>query len=325
MSDRLLRVSTASRLHFGMFSFGRPGVRQFGGVGAMVAAAGARLVFAAAQRLEVSGPSASRVAEFVERFARRANWLKAPLACRITVEQAPPEHVGLGSGTQLGMALALGLNAWFEGPWRTAAELAASVGRGRRSAVGVYGALLGALLIEGGKLADEELSPLVARIELPDAWRFVLFLPGGKQGLSGTAEERAFDALPPIEEEVTAALCRIALLELAPAAAGGDFERFGESLYQFGRLAGQCFAAQQGGPYADRRIESLVARLRAWGVRGVGQTSWGPTVFALVSGEAKARHLVDAWTNGHTADGGAPELLIAAPANRGAQIEFAAA
>jgi len=190
------------------------------------------------------------------------------------------------------MAVAIALNAFFEGPLRTAAEFARAVGRGRRSAIGVHGALEGGLLVEAGKHADDEISPLVSRVELPEAWRFVLLTPIGEQGLSGAAEQDAFERLPPVPLETTAALSRELLLELLPAAVAGDFEHFGDSLYRFGRVAGACFAAQQGGVFAGPRSLRLIDRLRAWGVRGAGQTSWGPTLFALTSSTTEAQRLV---------------------------------
>ncbi|HEX5499126.1 MAG TPA: DUF447 domain-containing protein, partial [Thermomicrobiales bacterium] len=119
---RAIVVKASSRLHFGMFSFGQPGVRQFGGAGAMIDAPSAELEFSAAQTLQVSGPSQERVRAFAEQAARRAEWIPPEIPCRIEIKSVPPAHVGLGSGTQLGMAVATGLNAFFGGPWRTAED-----------------------------------------------------------------------------------------------------------------------------------------------------------------------------------------------------------
>jgi beta-RFAP synthase len=301
-----------------MFSFGRAEAPQFGGVGVMVDKPGMELAISPAERLEIAGPLAGRVEAFARRAAQRADWIAAEIPCRIEVVQAPRSHVGLGSGTQLGMAVAQGLNAFFAGDWRTPQEFAVAVGRGRRSAIGLYGAILGGLLIEGGKREAEEISPLISRIELPAAWRFVLAWPGGQQGLSGDAETTAFEQLPPVPLETTAALCQEALLELAPAAAAADFERFGESVFRFGCLAGKCFAAQQGGEFASARVAQLVSWFRQQGVRGVGQSSWGPAVFALTpdleAGEALAAKL--AASREHCG----LEVMLASPANRGAAV-----
>jgi beta-RFAP synthase len=274
-----------------MLSFGWPGTRQFGGAGAMIDAPGVRLSISTAGRFGVEGPFAGRVVEFVEQM-RQAGWLPRELLCRIAVESAPRPHVGLGSGTQLAMAVAIGLNAFFNGPGRTAADFARALGRGRRSAIGVYGALAGGLLVEAGKLADDELSPLVSRIELPPQWRFVLLIPREQQGLSGLDEHRAFDRLPPVPAETTAELSRLLVLELLPATIEHDFDRFGDSLHRFGRMAGECFAAQQGGAFAGPHSLELIERLRDLGARGVGQTSWGPTVFALTRDAAEAEQLI---------------------------------
>ena len=315
---RSVRVVAPSRLHFGMFSFGRAEVRQFGGVGVMVDQPGMELAISPADRLETAGPLAGRIDEFARRAAQHAAWLPDGIPCRIEVVQAPRSHVGLGSGTQLGMAVAQGLNAFFGGNWRTPQEFAVAVGRGRRSAVGLYGSILGGLLIEGGKYGAEEISPLISRIELPEAWRFVLAWPGGQQGLSGDAETTAFEQLPPVPSETTAALCQEALLELAPAAAAADFERFGESVFRFGCLAGKCFAAQQGGEFANACVARLVGWLREQGVLGVGQSSWGPAVFALTpnleAAEALAAKLAASPEYREL------EVMLASPANCGAAV-----
>src|SRR6516225_692886 len=67
MPATVVRVSTPSRLHFGMLSFGQSGVRQFGGVGLMIDEPGIRLKITRADRLECVGPLAERA----EQFARR--------------------------------------------------------------------------------------------------------------------------------------------------------------------------------------------------------------------------------------------------------------
>jgi len=315
---RVIQVSAPSRLHFGMFSFGHAEVRKFGGVGVMIDAPRLELEISPAERLETAGESQDRVREFAKRAARAADWMAPEIPCRIEVKNAPPDHVGLGSGTQLGLAVAMGLNAYFGGSWRAAEEFAQAVGRGRRSAIGLHGAMGGGLLIEAGKLADDEISPLVSRIVLSADWRFVLFWPSKACGLSGEAELQAFQKLPPTNMAVTEALCREALLELAPAAIQGDFDRFSESLYRFGHTAGECFAAEQGGPYADAKIARLVADLRAAGIRGVGQSSWGPTVFAVMRNESDARSAVEqfAMSEGQ----GKLQTLISACDTRGIQI-----
>src|SRR5262249_41806239 len=60
-----------------------------------------------------------------------------------------------------------------------------------------------------------------------------------------------------------------------------DVHTFGETLYEFNRRAGEMFARVQGGIYAHPRIDEIIKYIRSAGIRGVGQSSWGPTVFAI--------------------------------------------
>jgi predicted sugar kinase len=276
-------------LHFGLLSFGGSGTRQFGGVGAMVDAPGLAICFRPAERFSATGPLAERALLFAHEFAHHRSAAETP-SCQIEIESAPAEHVGLGTGTQLGLAVAAGLSALRgeladDGSISTndATGWARLVGRGHRSAIGTLGFAHGGLLVEAGKRTPEAVSPLVSRLELPTA------------------------------------LCREILVELLPAAAEGDFDAFAESLFRYGREAGALFAQRQGGPYAAGFESELVDWLRGCGVHGVGQSSWGPTIFALARNRAEAESLViDA--RAHFA---ARELtaIVAAPSNRGARVE----
>ena len=111
-------------------------------------------------------------------------------------------------------------------------------------------------------------------------------------------------------------LTREMLDVLLPAAREGDFVEFSESLYRFGRLAGAAFANVQGGSYNGPELTHLVETLRSLGVRGVGQSSWGPTIFALCPSESEALSL---WRAMHALFPSA-EVNIATTANRGAEI-----
>lgn len=316
MSLPMIEVAAPSRLHFGMFSFGRSDTRQFGGVGMMVNQPGLRLRLTPADRFEAVGPLSQRAGRVAQRITRALE-LGEPPACRIEILSAPPEHVGLGTGTQLSLAVSAALHAFRGGDALGPSALAALAGRAERSAIGTYGFALGGLLVESGKLPGEVLSPLEERLELPSEWRFVLVWPQDQHGLSGEEERSVFRDLPPVSPATTASLLGEVSSELLPAARAGDYERFSESLYRFGREAGMCFAARQGGPFASPRIEQLVHTIRDLGVRGAGQSSWGPTVFALLESAAAAARFTDRIRD-HV--GEHDTVLVAEPSNAGARI-----
>ncbi len=287
-----IEVTTPSRLHFGMFSFGRADERQYGGAGVMIDRPGLRLRVIAANHFEALGPLAHRVLQVVRRLTECWNYSELP-PCQIEVLSAPAEHLGLGTGTQLELAVAAGLNAFLGRPPLDAIELARLTGRGARSAIGTYGFLHGGLLVESGKQPGDLIAPLERRVPLPPGWRWLLFFPSSARGLAGEAERRAFLNLPPVPRETTLQLRAEVIDALVPAAESGDFDLFSESLYRFGHLAGTCFALSQGGPFASARAARLIDVSRHLGIRGVGQSSWGPALFAVLESEAAALRFGD--------------------------------
>ena len=323
-----VRVSAPSRLHFGMFSFGHTDTPQFGGVGVMLDGPKVDLSIYPANEFTACGPLSTRACDIARRIWAVIQTITEPTglspACEIRFHSAPPEHAGLGVGTQLSLAITAGLLRLAKLPIPDPAALATLAGRGLRSAVGTYGFLHGGLIVEAGKCPGETLSPLVSQVTLPADWRFVLMLspqqPGSAAGLSGERELAAFAKLPPVSAEATNSLCKEALLHLVPAARTDDFERFSSALYRYGKLAGECFASCQGGPFASPALGKLVDTIRALGVKGVGQSSWGPTLFALVEGQAAAKTLIEQLSREPAASG--VEFQVSAPANTGASIEW---
>ncbi|RPH59897.1 MAG: hypothetical protein EHM89_09855 [Acidobacteria bacterium] len=123
-------VEAPARLHFGALDL-RGGLgRWFGGIGA--AAPAPTLVVSAcpAPTLEVGGEDADRAAD----FARRLLPQLAPgpdSRARLCVHRALPAHAGLGSGTQLALAVGRAL-AELYGITMDAAGLARAAAAGRR-------------------------------------------------------------------------------------------------------------------------------------------------------------------------------------------------
>ena len=292
-SERLRRIQVvaSSRLHFGLLSFGHAGRRQFGGVGVMLQQPSLELFFSASSSFDVTGELSNRVLAFVQHWAQWHGRPELP-SCRIEVASVPREHVGLGVGTQLGLSVASGLNRLLQCPEPSLTELVQSVGRGARSAVGSYGFSSGGLIVDAGKMATEQISPLESQLPIPAAWRWVLICPSQGSGLSGEREGQAFDQLQPVPEEVSDRLKNEIQEEMLPAVREHQFERFSQAVFRFGELAGSCFAAVQGGAYHGEELIQRVGWLRSLGIEGVGQSSWGPTLFALFENESAAEEFV---------------------------------
>src|SRR5262245_46849368 len=287
VSDLSIRVRAPSRLHFGLLAFGNEAPRQFGGVGVMIDKPLTELVARLRPPNDLPAQPTSdaerRAYQFADQFRNRVD---SPgdrdridqVEFRVVASAA--EHVGLGSGTQLAMSVARTLAAFLGRSDMSQEQLARMVGRGARSAIGVHGFQLGGFIVEGGKTDKNAVSPLVARLNFPDDWHFLLVIDDSK-GRHGAAEREAFERLAPMSPDLTATLCRLTLLGMLPAVAERNFASFNESLAEFGRRVGECFALQQGGIFTSPLAGAVLDELARHGMRGVAQSSWGPTLAAV--------------------------------------------
>src|SRR3954466_4097267 len=158
-------VETPARLHFGVLDLsGRLG-RCFGGLGAAIPSPSLLLEAALAGDITAQGPDADRASEFAARFFSYHGFQGG---VRLNIHRAIPSHAGLGSGTQLGLAVARALAELYGLPTNPI-ELARATSRGKRSAIGTWTFALGGFIVEGGrKPGVEELAPLLARFSIPD-------------------------------------------------------------------------------------------------------------------------------------------------------------
>ncbi|MEM7263662.1 MAG: beta-ribofuranosylaminobenzene 5'-phosphate synthase family protein, partial [Planctomycetota bacterium] len=263
----MIRVDTASRLHLGLLSTGEVHSRSFGGAGLMIDDPGLSVCVERSDRWSAEGPLSERALAVAQDLSRDA------LAIR--VEKAPLDHVGLGTGTQLSLAIAKALSA-LAGEDASALDLSQRTGRGLRSAIGVNGFDLGGFLVDAGKSVNDSIAPLVVREPVPPEWRFVIAVPESERGLFGPSELQAFRDLGANPPQETDALCRLLVLGVLPAIAAEDVSGFGAAITEYGRKAGELFADIQGGPYASSAIASRVEFALENGASGAGQSSWGP-------------------------------------------------
>jgi beta-ribofuranosylaminobenzene 5'-phosphate synthase len=307
-----VRVEAPARLHLGMLAVAGDGERRFGGLGVSVSRPAVVLEARPADELSAEGADAERALAFAQR-SREALGLTG--GAHLRVVDAIPQHVGLGSGTKLALAVARALAA-LERRDVDAPGLAEAAGRAARSAVGMWTFALGGLVVEGGhRPGDERPAPLLAHHPMPEDWRAVLLLPAAAPGLSGGAEEEAFRRLVPAPER-SAVIAQLVLTALLPALVERELEEFGAALTRIQALVGDSFADAQGGrfhPHAGALVEALLR----FGAAGAGQSSWGPTVYGVVGSEAAARELARRMED--VVGGGSVEVV--AFDNRGARVE----
>ena len=279
-------VEAAARLHFGVLDLRGTGGRWFGGLGASAPDPTVLVSAQPADTLAVTGEDASRAAEFASRVLAHH---RVGSGARVHVHRSLPRHAGLGSGTQLALAVARAI-AEVHGLPTDARDLARASGRARRSAVGTWTFAGGGIVIEGGRRRDgDDCGPLIARLPVPTSWRCVVAVPPIEgSAMTGAAEEAVFASLPQPPEREVERVAHLVLMTLMPAVADGDLQSFGRALTQVQEITGCWFASVQGGKYARGTTADLIRRMTDWGACGVGQSSWGPTVYGIVEGDAAA-------------------------------------
>lgn len=311
-----IRVVAPARLHFGFIDLHGGLGRRFGSLGLAIEHPALRLHASHDACMQAEGPSRERVLLVMQSMVARYH-LDARV--RIEVEESIPEHAGLGSGTQLALATAAALCALSARSYPVA-ELARSMHRGARSGIGSGVFELGGFVVDGGRGAREAAPPVISRLPFPEHWRVVLLFDFQMTGLHGEREVAAFRELPRFPERQAERLARLVLMQLLPALAEGHIEAFGAALSDLQRTVGDHFAPAQGGRYTSRRVEQALEVLDAQGAAAVGQSSWGPTGFALFGSQHSAEEAVQR-LRAHSSHADALAIQVTRGCNHGATVQ----
>ena len=308
-----LRAIAPARLHLGFLDLNGSLGRKFGSIGLAVDNPQTRLVIQRATSHSVAGPESDRVLHLLKRMP-----LAKSSGYAVTVEEAIPAHAGLGSGTQLALALGASI-AKLENRHLTPFGLAHLGERGGRSGIGLDAFIEGGFIVDGGRGAQDHAPPVTLRCDFPEQWRVLLLLDPARSGVSGHAETQAFRELPEFPGAAAAHICRLVLMKLLPGLKESDIAAFGSALTEIQQVVGAHFAQAQGGsPWTSPAVGRLAARLEQGGAIGIGQSSWGPTGFAFVESQGAADRLYHSLVEEAKADG--LQILIAQGRNTGAKI-----
>lgn len=281
-------VVAPARLHMGFIDLSGALGRHFGSIGVALNDINTHITITSSTILTVNGPCAERATKAARRLTELLN---LPEQFQIDLSSAIPEHIGLGSGTQMSLAIGAGLNAFY-GLGLSVREIAKLADRGARSGIGIGVFEQGGLVVDGGRGADTETPPLLSRMTVPEHWRFILAFDQRGQGLHGEQEVSAFQKLPPFPRSEAERLCYLLLMQALPAIAEQNLALFGDVITQLQDSVGQHFAPVQGGVFTSPEVAAAMSWLQQQGAVAIGQTSWGPTGFCAVDNPQKAVELL---------------------------------
>ena len=326
-------VQSYSRLHFGLMEICPGEPHCYGGLGMMVdrpvAILSGRTGIVESideVRIDATDYWKGRVRQVLRhRFAQLATstlplpgiTLPGIPVQEIRVFHAPEAHVGLGSGTQFACSVAALLAAAESCISRSAgresmvtsdpitasvsslfediAILASRAERGKRSYIGLQGFLSGGMVLDLGADSAPEGTTIqrTSTVPFPSSWRVVLVCDRSYVGESGDREVEMFHECAKQPNRFREQMLRAVREELLPAMGAQDWGTASRAIGRYGAMAGEVFRPLQGGIYRSERIASTIAMLQRMGFEGVGQSSWGPTVFAIAHDDDQAAWLCE--------------------------------
>ena len=333
-------------MHFGLLELAEGQPNRYGGLGLMLESPRLRLRWrwqddapraALAPTVEVERRIELAQSHALSVLSQHALLNDFPTAGKIEVLECPPMHSGLGVGTQLATAVAQLTALAIEERSRDhrplhaaeAVDLARISGRGKRSAIGLHGFLHGGLVRDLGyehRLSireNQRVRPVQTHsVPLPVDWMVVLCCSCSSGDVHGPLEDqligRAATQANPQRER---------MLQLSDdalhAANSDDFHGFTNLLSEYMELASRLFAHVQSGRYRDQHTARRVEQMQAAGLAGVGQSSWGPTVFGFAPNVERAQAAADLLMK--SLDSTAYRIVIARPKSSGAQWSMTSA
>ncbi|RLG32631.1 hypothetical protein DRN98_05020 [Methanosarcinales archaeon] len=283
-------IESPSRLHLTLIDLNGNLGRVDGGIG--VALKHPSL------KVEISTAPSDQIPENLIPIVNLVRSKMNPDGCyKIELQESLPEHVGLGSKTQIMLSIAEGIRL-IEGLDYTARELAMIVGRGGTSGIGVAAFEHGGFILDGGhsikvkpdflpsRASDAPPPPILFQHPLAEEWYFVIAIPDVSRGAHGKREVNIFQKFCPIAEQEVEKLTRIIMMKILPSIIEEEIEPFGEGITAIQDLGFKKIECS----LQDRIIKDLFEVLKSSSY-GCGMSSFGPAVFGIVEGEAAAKDL----------------------------------
>lgn len=266
--------------------------------------------------------------QFVEVINRCIEYLKKlDVYCDVCVSVVSKynRHIGLGSGTQISMAIVEAFNCEFSLKMNIN-QKAQIAGSGGTSSVGVYCFERGGYVLDAGRLFPEEknsigpsekyrfdkLPTLIANYHMPK-WKMFLLIPKTDYYIEGEIEQQLFKKYTPIPESETEKICKWILKGIIPAIIEKNFESF---CYSIERIMKLGFRSREINYYGSCILDRI-KMMTEIGAKGVGMSSFGPTVFGFFESEEIQKDILNTVNNFYPSD----IICFTTPRNEGAKIQ----
>ncbi len=284
-----VRIRTPSRIHITLIDLNGCLGRIDGGVGLALEDPFVEIVAEECDEVVVEGKGLN-----LDRFESVARVLadRFGRGIKIRVLSDYKAHVGLGSGTQISLAVAAAFSRIYDFGF-SVRELAYIVGRGGTSGIGVAAFEFGGFIVDGGHSKKEKPeflpssasrakpAPVIARLDFPN-WDIVIAIPE-LSGFYGVREVNLFKEVCPIPLEDVRELCHLILIKLLPSVAEGDLDEFGDAIWRIQNIGFKKAEIDRYGDLIRSAFNCVADETKA-----VGMSSTGPAVYAITDSNAKS-------------------------------------
>ncbi len=283
----MLRIKTPSRIHMTLIDLNGEIGRVDGGIGITLEEPSIEIVAEKSDEVIVRGDP-----DLKERMIKACEAVCPGKGVAIDIKRSYWNHIGLGSGTQAALAAGVAIARLYELDI-TPRDVAATVGRGGTSGIGIGSFEKGGFLLDGGHRMSAKkaflpssfsqgvpTAPLLLNYAFPH-WDIVLAIPPMK-GAHDLYEKDIFARVCPIPRREVEELCHVILMQMLPSILEKDLETFGKAVNTIQEVG---FKKRELNLQPGAR--ELIRVMTDAGAAGAGMSSFGPTVYAITDAPDK--------------------------------------
>ncbi|MFQ5887971.1 MAG: beta-ribofuranosylaminobenzene 5'-phosphate synthase [Candidatus Hydrothermarchaeales archaeon] len=288
-------IETPSRIHMTLIDLNASIGRMDGGLGLALESPNIKITAYKSNKIEVEGPIADKAEAAVAKVLKRLN---IDGGIKIQIENAYPQHIGLGSGTQVALGVGKAVCELYDKKL-SIREIAETVGRGGTSGIGTAAFEMGGFILDGGHSTREKKdflpssastarpAPILARYDFPD-WKVVLVVPRIRKEVHGKKEVNIFQRFCPIDLNEVQELCHLIMMKMLPSILEEDIQSFGESINEIQNTGFKKIEVE----LQSAEVKGLL-HLCQKNSYGAGLSSFGPTIYSIVEDEDELINSLD--------------------------------
>ena len=319
-----MQIAIRPRIHVGLLSMHSGGYRKNGGMGFAVEEPKTVVEVSRAKHFALIDERQNSLTQCERAVIRRvvdgvqqAEDFRWSISCRLFGEARP--HVGLGMGTGVRLAILEGVYR-LNGVEPDEAVLVRRSQRGGTSGIGIRTYFHGGMVVDLGVRNDDQQflpssttrpcspPPVLARTDMP-AWAVCLCLPLQLRPRTQAEEREFFSRTAPISETSAYETTYHALFGAYAAAAEKNLDTFCRAI---DKLQTVEWKLQERAQYGTG-VEECAAKLKEYGMRGIGMSSLGPLLYCFGPNTAIVRAKQTLIDDGCM-------IFVTSPSNRGRTV-----